>query len=333
VSLAVTAILAAACGSDDGVDFGPPRDAATQATPAAASPTASWEPAKQPTEFRVAFINLMSPLGVDANDAVADQTYDLRLNAIIEELKAFGPDLVGFNEASITNAHGSAAARLAKELKMEVQYVRANPWFPGQTKEQSDAIAKSIGFEEGEVLLSSGKYPILRWERRALNPLTSETGEGRAALHAVIKGPSTLGEMDVYITHLTGGGDKVRQAQAADFVSFVESSRGNKGPVIVMGGMSDPVGSPTYTVYSAVGLHDVAGKTPVGTCCRDNIIGVQPPLTARTDYLLTEDWRPLSYQLFGDKPHAMPDGTPFYPSDHNGLMAVFPIPVPPEPAP
>ncbi len=326
----LVAVLAGSCGGDDNVDFGPPRNV----TPDAAASTGTWspsaEPTKQPTEFRVAFINLMSPLTLDANDAVADQTFDQRLDAVIEELKQFSPDLVGFNEASVTKAHGSAVARLTKELKMEFQYARANPWFPGQSKDQSDAIAKSIGFEEGEILLS--KYPILRSERRALNPLTSETGEGRAALHAVIKGPGTLGEMDIYITHLTGGGDKVRQAQATDFVSFVESSRG-KGPLIVMGGMSDPVGSPTYAIYAAAGLHDAAGKMPIGTCCRDSILGVQPPLEARTDYLLTEDWRPTSFQLFGDKPHTKADGTVFYPSDHNGLMAVFPIPPPPDVTP
>jgi endonuclease/exonuclease/phosphatase family metal-dependent hydrolase len=313
-------LLVAACGGDDYGYVDPTPVPTAQPNAVAVQPTA--DTTKVPTELRVAFINLMSPFALDENNPVADTTFDERMDAVTEELKAFNPDIVGFNEASVTKAHGSVAARLAKDLKMELQYARANPWYPGQSKEQSDAIARQIGFEEGELILS--KYPILRAERKELNPRTSEIGEGRAALHAVIKVPGTLGELDVYITHLTGGGDKVRQAQAADFMSFVKATKGG-GQVIVMGGMSDPVGSPTYEVYRAAGLHDVFGKTPVTTCCRDSVLGQQAATVARTDYLMTQEWYASEYSLFGDKPKKRADGTWLYESDHNGLKAVLPI--------
>ncbi len=315
-------LIASACGGVDDSESSAPTPVLSATPGASPTPYTRTEPTKQPTEFRVAFINLMSPLTLDANDPVADTTFDDRMGIIIEELRAFSPDLVAFNEASVTKAHGSAAARLARDLKMELQYARANPWFPGQSKEQSDEIAKQIGLEEGELVLS--KWPILRAERRGLNPRTSETGEGRAALHLVIKGPPALGEMDVYVTHLTGGGDKVRAAQAADFVSFIKQTHAT-GPLLVMGGMSDPVGSLTYEVYDAAGLKDIGDVLGVGTCCRDKVIGIQPPLKDRTDFLLTEGWPATSVAVFGDVPKKRADGTMLYGSDHNGLLVVFPI--------
>jgi endonuclease/exonuclease/phosphatase family metal-dependent hydrolase len=324
-SLALAGLLLAACGADSdepGTSASPTPATATQSrTPLAVA----TEPPEPPKELRVAFINLFSPLSLDADNPQADLTFDDRLDIVIKELKAFNPDIVGFNEASVTKAHGAVAAKLARELKMEPQYARANPWFPGQSKDQSDDLAKQLGFEEGELLLS--RYPILRAERRALNPRTSEAGEGRAALHAVIKGPGDVGEIDVFITHLTGGGDKVRRAQAADFATFIANTRG-KGPTIVMAGGSDPNAGSTYDFYSVIGLHEVAGDAPVVTCCRDRVAGEQPPLKARTDYLMSARWAPTSWALFGDKPQKRADGTWLYASDHNGIEAVFPVPLP-----
>ncbi|MBI2766904.1 MAG: hypothetical protein HYX53_13465 [Chloroflexi bacterium] len=282
-----------------------------------ATPTATPAPA---TEFRVAFINLLSPLTVDKANQVAAETFDERLDIVIKELKEFNPDLVGFNAASWTKERGSAAAKLARELKMEINYARANPWFPGASKEESDALAKQVGFEEGELFLS--RYPVIRAERYELNPRTSESGEGRAALHMVVKGPGATGEIDVYITHLTGGGDKTRAAQTADFVAWVMNTRG-KGPTIVMAGQSDQTAASTYDFYKSVGLKDVAEEA--GTCCRESVVGEQPPLTVHSDYLMYDRWAPKSFRLFGDQPMKRADGTLLYGSDHNGVAAVFPI--------
>jgi endonuclease/exonuclease/phosphatase family metal-dependent hydrolase len=272
----------------------------------------------------VAVINLMSPVSVDANNPVASDTFDERLDLIIEDLKAFKPDLVGFNEATWTAAHGAAVERLAKGLKMEWQYGRSNPWFPGQTKEASDETAKQIGLDEGDCILS--RYPILWAKRESLNPRTSET-EGRAALHVVVKGPGSLGEIDVYIAHLTGGGEQVRKAQATDFVNIIKTTRG-KGPLLVMGDMSEPVDSATHRVYQEAGLKDLVADPALMTCCRENVVGEQAALTTRTDYLLSDAWMAGAVGLLADAPKKRADGTLLYASDHNGLTAVFSLKAP-----
>lgn len=325
---AVGLLVAPACG--DSAEPGPRHASGSPDTSPTSVPEATaTEKPPPPTEYRVAFINLHSPVTQDASNAIADETFNERLAQVIDALKSLNPDLVGFNEATVTLNHGSAIAKLAKELKMEYQYVRANPNLPGLTAEQNEALAKQAGFEEGELILS--RYPILRWEPRLLNPRTSESGEVRAALHLVIKGPDTIGNIDVFITHLTGGGDAIRSRQTADFVNFVVQSRG-QGPVIAMVGQSDPSGESTYGQFSAIGLRDVFGKEPVYTCCRESILGEQPPLTVRSDYLLYGGWAPASFRLFAEVPlPRAADGAPLYASDHNGIAAVFPVPLPEEP--
>src|SRR5690349_16160336 len=166
--------LAAACGGDDNGD-------PTRSTPAPSSPVATatitvGDDAHPVTpELRVAYINLESPVALDTTNSQASDTYDHRLAMVISELKDFRPDVVGFSEATNTKAHGNAVATLARELKMEPQTVRANPWFPDASTEQNDEIAKQSGFEEFEVILTRSAFPILKAESRWLNPRTSET--------------------------------------------------------------------------------------------------------------------------------------------------------------
>ncbi|MGI8927073.1 MAG: endonuclease/exonuclease/phosphatase family protein [Tepidiformaceae bacterium] len=320
----LVALLVAACGGDDA---GPVADAPSPVTTAAASPAATptGDPPEPPTEFRVAFINLLSPISLDANDVVAAETFEERLTIVIEELKAFSPDLVAFNEVSFTTRLGSARERLLAGLKMEYAYTRANPWFQGQTQAASDLTAKQVGFDEGELVLS--RYPILRAERHGLNPRTSET-EGRAALHVVIKAPAPMDELDVYVTHLTGGGEKIRHAQAIDFLSFVANTAG-KGPVLLLGDLSEASGSATHKVFIDRGLFEVVpmlGKDAVPTCCRESVVGQQPPPGLRTDFIFASGWEALSATIFASTPAKRADGTLLYASDHNGMLAVFPFP-------
>jgi endonuclease/exonuclease/phosphatase family metal-dependent hydrolase len=327
IVVAAAMLLLAACGDDSGDSLVPP----VVYSPTAVTTVTATIPSETtpvPTEFRVAFINLMSPVALDSTNSEASDTYDQRLAQVIDELKAFKPDLVGFNEATNTTAHGNAAATLAKELKMEPQQVRSNPWFPSATKEQNDEIAKQSGFEEFEVILTRSAFPILKADLTWLNPRTSET-EGRAALHVVVKAPAPMANIDVYITHLTGGGDKVRSAQAASVMSFITSTRGT-GPLVLMGDLSDVPSSATYKVFADAGLHDLGAEGDLPTCCRDKVVGQQAPLTQRTDYLFAERWVAPPVKLWGDTPRARADGSLLYDSDHDGLTAVFPL-APPGP--
>lgn len=315
-------LLVVSCGGGAG-DYLDPSPSPSPAQTRTPTPDALATPTPAPTELRVAFINLMSPVSLDATSTVASDTYDERLDAIIQELQAFKPDVVGFSEVTVTKAHGSAAAKLARELKMEIQYVRANPWFPGQTREQNDAIAKQIGFEEGELILSRSAFPILRADSTWLNPRTSET-EVRAGLHVVVKGPPVTGDIDVYITHLTGGGEKLRSAQAQSFVEWIGNTRG-PGPLVAMGDLSDGPKTTTYQAFLNAGLQDVGVVASSPTCCREQIVGQQPAVTQRTDFVFAYNLATPTVATFGDKPHKRADGSLLYASDHNGIEVVFPI--------
>jgi endonuclease/exonuclease/phosphatase family metal-dependent hydrolase len=328
----VALVFAAACGNNTAPDTKPRPTPVAQPTPY--TPGYSTDPKGQdpPTDFKVAFINLLSPVTVDEDNPTTAETFDMRLEIIIEELRAIQPDIVGFNEVSWTKDLGSAAEKLAKALKMELQYVRANPWFPGQSQELSDQTVKLTGFEEGELILT--KHPILRARTARLNPRTSET-EGRAALHVVVKGHGSIGEIDVYITHLTGGADRVRLAQAENFAQFVKDTRGD-GPILIMGGFGSPPESDIHQVLINLGVEDVAAAEvengPLLTCCRETIVGEQPEVSGRTDYIFAAGWSVKSVSTFGLVPRKRADDMLVYASDHNGLLAVFePLPAAPMP--
>jgi endonuclease/exonuclease/phosphatase family metal-dependent hydrolase len=317
----LAALLGGACGSATYThEVASP--APSESPAAAATAVATPEP-EALTELRVALINLLAPLPVDAESAAAT-TFEQRLAIVIEQLQAFRPDIVAFNEASWTKDTGWAAHELGKALKMDIQYVRANPWYPGQTKEQSDETVNLVGFEEGEVLLT--RFAIKKAERYVLNPRTSEAGEGRAAMHVVVGVPG-LGDIDVYVTHLTGGGERVRQAQASDLTRWVQKTRSG-GPALVLGDLADPPESATPKVIVDAGFSDVAAlaREPVVTCCREAIVGEQPPVAGRTEYILASGIAMETVDVFAQDPRPLADGTLVYASDHNGLRAVFALP-------
>lgn len=308
------------CGGDGTADYTPAVPSALPtATPPAGQPTGDATP--EPTEIKVAFVNIMSPLSLDTTNTQASDTFDSRLNLLIQQLKDLKPDIIGLSEVTDTSAHGSAKDRLAKELKMEAYYVWANPWIPGQTKEQNDRLAEQIGFREGDLLLS--RFPILESKQTWLNPRTSEL-EGRAGLWVRLKGPASVGDIDVYITHLTGGGEKVRTTQSASLLSFVTATRG-KGPAVIMGDLSDGPTTTTYKEFTDAGYRDIASASTGFTCCRDSVVDAQPAATIRTDYVFVAGLSEATLTTWGDKAQKQKDGTLLYSSDHNGLFALFPL--------
>jgi endonuclease/exonuclease/phosphatase family metal-dependent hydrolase len=326
VAAIVTVILLVGCGAgDDDITIIPPPGSPS---PSGGVGPVTADPTPEPTEFRVAYINLMSPLSLDATNTTANDTFEARLQIIVAELKEFKPDLVAFAEVTETSAERSARAILAQELKMEPHYVRAKPWYLGRSKEANDVIREQAGFEEGELVLVSSRFPSLGAEKVWLNPRTSEA-EGPAGLLVKVKGPASIGTIDVFVSHLTGADAKVRAQQAADFAKFVSSKRGG-GPAVVLGDLGDPAGSPTQQAFLDIGLTDVLAKSDLQTCCRDGLIGELQPATTRTDYILTSNWLPSALANFGHLPKKLDDGTLLFASDHNGLTAVFPVgPVPP----
>lgn len=326
----LVSLAAAACGGNGESDGYTPVPKSTP-TPLSSVPAQATSTPEAPKELKIAFVNLYAPAVTDQGNPVAADTFDERLDIVIKELREFGPDVVGFNEATITKLHGSAAAKLAKELKMEPNYVRSNPWYPGQTKEQSDELAKQIGYEEGDlILVRSDRFPVLKAEPYRLSPLTSEAGEGRSALHVILKAPAPVGQIDVYITNLTGGGDRIIRPQATDFAQWVARTRG-EGPVFVMLGGSDQTASTTYDIWSTMGFRDIAGKDATPTCCRETVLGEQPPLKSRTDFLYSSKWKAATSQLVAAMPRKRADGTLLYASDHVGIAGVFVLDLSPAP--
>ena len=325
VFLGALVAFVAACGGGSNLDSAT-SPLVTMTTVPTATVTAGI-PTPLPTELRVAFIDLMSPVPLDTTDTAASDTYTARLALVIQQLQAFKPDIVGFNDVTTTTAHGNEGEALATALKLEAQSIRANPWFPGQTQAQNDAIAKQIGYAEGDMILS--RYPILKADSMWINPRTSET-EGRAALHVVVTAPGSIGNVDIYITHLTGGGDKIRTAQADAVTAWIAKTHGT-GPLLVMGDLGDGPASGAYHVLTASGLRDIAvaaagsGDALANTCCRDRVVGVQPPLTTRTSFLFSGGWSSEGETTFGGQPQPQGDGSLLYGSDHDGVEAVFPI--------
>ena len=327
VSLLVSlALLAVSCGADDPIDIIPPPGTPTPTTPVAAS----TEPATPPSEFRVAYINLLSPNTLDKTNTVPAETFQERLEIVIDGLKVFKPDLVAFSEVTWTRELDDAAAILARELAMEPLAVRTKPWFPGLSSEANNKYVKDLGFEESELVLVRGSvFPPGEGGVVWLNPRTSEI-EVPGALWLRVNVPGATSGIDVFVTHLTGIDAAARARQAADFAQWVEDKRGD-GPVLVLGDFGDPADSPTLDAIKALGLTDVFAGSPVQTCCRPAILGEQPGLTQRTDFLLTSGWGPSAVATFGHVPAPRADGTPLYASDHNGISAVFPLPVPTSP--
>jgi endonuclease/exonuclease/phosphatase family metal-dependent hydrolase len=193
------------------------------------------------------------------------------------------------------------------------------------SKEQGESLVSTFGFEEGELILYNGsRFPSPGGERIWLNPRSSDF-DAPAAIWMRFKGPESVGEIDVFITHLTGTDSRIRTQQAADLKAYIDEKKG-AGPVILLGDLGDPPDSPTVQVFTAAGLTDSFAGIPETTCCRESIIGEQPQPATRTSYLLVSGWAPTVVDVFADTPGQRADGTPLYASDHNGLTAVFPIP-------
>lgn len=327
--LALLALLLASCSRAPKTALTPtPTPRAT--AEATAAPTSTPEPT--PHELRVAYLNLMSPIVVDVTDPVAHETFEERLAMVIEAGRSLQPDIFAVSEATWTKEHGAVWAKLAAGLGMEgSSFARATPWFPGQTKEQSDALRELVGFEEGEYLLVRSPYAILRSERRTLNPRVSEA-EARAALHVVVRGPGELGEFDVYVARLAGS-DEIRLAQARDLLLWVELTKG-RGLVLLFVGLEARPDSPITQLFVERGYVDVAAPFgELGTCCRPSVLADAPqgPLPARTDYIFTNGWPARSAVTFATEAKMRADGRFLYPSDHAGVLASIAVPSPATP--
>lgn len=131
-----------------------------------------------------------------------------RLELIAQELIRLEPDIILLQEVPWTPKTGNAAGFLAGRVGMNYAYLGANgnKW--------------TLLFEEGEAILS--RYPLWDLEYIELQPRAGFF-EHRVVLHATAT--TTLGDIDLFVTHLTNGEAEVNQAQSAALQAFVNPPR------------------------------------------------------------------------------------------------------------
>lgn len=127
---------------------------------------------------------------------------EARFRDTLAAFRALDPDVLILQEAWQTHAHGNMAQRVAKHLKMDHVYARANGG------------ARLIGFEEGSAIIS--RYPIVEAKRMVLSPRWP-IYETRIAVSASID----LGREKVMVvgTHLTCWDDATTAAQTENLLA------------------------------------------------------------------------------------------------------------------
>jgi endonuclease/exonuclease/phosphatase family metal-dependent hydrolase len=352
ICAAVCFALFAACGGNGGDQATP-----TPSPPATETPDLFPTPGPTlPTAIRVAYLNLMAPVGAEEDVTVERETFEARLEIAIRQFQEFGADLVGVSEAAWVDGLGASAwTRLAQGLQLEGLFGRANPWIPGQSQEESDALVNEVGWEEGEYLLS--RFPITEAKRYEIRPAPSAF-ESRAVLHAVVAAPEPLGEIDVYVTRF--GGDEPKLAlQARSLLSTITLTHDPERAIVIMGDLGAPPDSDALKVLRDAGYLDPLGANPEAvTCCRAavrvEVAALTPTATAivepgtspdpeatpeappvaepgpadvsvRTDYILVQQWAVDTWRYLADAPVEQPGGQALFASDHNGIGVIFDI--------
>ena len=235
-----------------------------------------------------------------------------RLEMIATEIIHLNADIVLLQEVPWTLKTGNAAQFLAEKTGMNYAYLRANGnrW--------------TIFFEEGETILS--RYPLQNLEFVQLRP-KARIYENRVVLHATTVTP--LGDIDLFVTHLTHTNSDLNYEQSQALVEFVNQFSGEH--TLIAGDFNAEPDSPQIQNLSRDWSDSFqAQDLPDSkfTCC----VEVFSPSSIerydkRIDYIFTS--RGLVFQdvirVF-DQPIQFADGW-LWPSDHAGWVAELrPVP-------
>ena len=131
---------------------------------------------------------------------------DERLDIIVAGIQDADADIVMLQEVPWTRELGDVAATLADRLGMNFLYYRAN------------GNRHLIFFEEGELILS--RYPLLNSEAVELKPRAGFF-ENQVVLHADVATP--LGDLGLFVTHLTHSNPQANPLQAEALLEYVNS--------------------------------------------------------------------------------------------------------------
>jgi endonuclease/exonuclease/phosphatase family metal-dependent hydrolase len=205
-------------------------------------------------EMTVVTFNLLHGFG----DVVNDATLDDRLSLVAQEVVATLPDVVLFQEASVTKpqAHCNVIETLAGLVNTALEgQAESYNWIYAR----ANGFADLIGFEEGSAVLSL--HEILAADVSIYTHNPSSLLEFRIALQATLRGEAG-DNIDVFVTHLTNredtvGSELVRTLQARELAEEIIPGRGNTNPVVVGGDFNDPPGTATIVEMTDAGAVDM----------------------------------------------------------------------------
>jgi endonuclease/exonuclease/phosphatase family metal-dependent hydrolase len=235
-----------------------------------------------------------------------------RVEIIIDELEKFDPDIILLQEVPWTIKTGNVAEYIATRIAMNHVYIRANGnrW--------------TIGFEEGEAILS--RFPLKNPRFSELNPKAG-LFEHRVVLHVI--STTSIGEIGIYVTHLTNGDEIVNLKQSESLAKFV--SLDNTAFTIVAGDFNAKPSSTQIRAMSSLWVDTFLKVEPENdgfTCCNDDLYQRHSNPDKRIDYLFyssneIEPYIESSKQVFS-RSYPVDDGW-LWASDHLGLEVVFKV--------
>ena len=197
-----------------------------------------------------------------------------RLDRIADEVRRQDVDVVCLQEVPWTLRLGSAAEYLAERTGLNHLYLRANGsrW--------------ALLFEEGEAILS--RYPLRDVMFAELEPRAGFF-EHRVVLGATAVTP--LGDVRVFVTHLTNGRPEVNRAQASALMALVGAT--GQGPAVVAGDFNATEDSPQIKAITSAWVDTYRAAHPDDnghTCCVDDLSrGPGEPLEKRIEAVYGSD--------------------------------------------
>jgi len=217
---------------------------------------------KDPVALRVVSLNLLH--GFPKFIYLAQ-----RLEIIAEEINRLEADIVLLQEVPWTFKIGNAARFLSEKTGMNYVYLRANGnrW--------------TIAFEEGEAILS--RYPLIYPSHIELQPRAGFF-QHRVVLHADTR--TGMGDVGLYVTHLTHSDPEINLEQSKKLKSFVSAQ--DSVFTVVAGDFNAIPESPQIRaiVYDWIDPFNTLQVKENGyTCCIDSLDVKTAAPSKRIDYI------------------------------------------------
>lgn len=233
----------------------------------------------------------------------------VRIELIADHLRLQDPDLILLQEVPWTRKTGSVARLLAERLGMNYIYYRAN------------GNRRLILFEEGEAILS--RYPLKNVEHDELLPRAGFF-QNRVVLSADVS--TSIGDMRVFVTHLTHSNPEVNRKQVEVLYDYVEKS--GQGVKLIAGDFNAEESSQQIQALlpNWIDVFRSANPAELGvTCCIDDLHnGPEEPIEIRIDYIflalgMNEAIIIKEAELVFNQPFPV-DGSWQWASDHIGTL-------------